>query len=214
MTGAIKYAILPILGILLFSVLALDLLARRLVLEEAPARAQAVVVLYNSVEIYPRMVRAAELYHDGFAKKIVVNGNRKVDALKFAENQGYKPPNHWCENYETFLAFNGVPVDDIVCINAENVFDTWGEAKLVGERLSELELTDIIVTTNRFHSRRAAYIWRKVNGSDFKVRMVPMKNDSFTPGSWWQDSRQLKWVFYEIGSWLFLVLDGLTGKVL
>ena len=214
MTKAIKYAIFPTAGILVLSVLSLDLLARRLVLEEAPSQAQAVVVLYNNVEIYPRMVRAAQLYHDGYVEKVVINGNRKVDALKSAENQGYKPPSSWNENFEAFLGFNGVPSDDIVFIEAENAFDTRGEAKLVGERLRELGLTDIIVTTNRFHSRRAAYIWRKVYGDDFKVRMVPMKNDSFTPGSWWRDSRQLKWVFYEIGSWFFMVLDSFNGRVI
>lgn len=213
-TKALKYSIFTFFGILFFSVLALDLLARRLVLEEVPGQAQAVVVLYNNVEIYPRMVRAAQLYRDGYVEKVVVNGNRKVDALKSAESQGYRPANHWSENYEAFLKFNGVPDDNIVCIEAENAFDTRGEAKLVGKRLKELGLTDIIVTTNRFHSRRAAYIWRNVYGDDFKVRMIPMTNDSFTPGSWWRDSRQLKWVFYEIGSWFFMVLDSFTGRFL
>ncbi len=47
-----------------------------LVINDNPTSSEAVVVLSTGIEYYPRLQEAARLFREGYAEKVVINGNR------------------------------------------------------------------------------------------------------------------------------------------
>lgn len=174
-----------------------------LVVENLPPNADAAVVLNGGVDIYPRLIQAADLYKNKKADRVVINGNRKTDILRQLENDGYEPPIKWHAEAITILTHLGVTKDHIVAINAEDAYDTITEATIVGETLINNGLENVIITTSKFHSRRAHHIWSKIFKERLKISVAPADNDPFNPDAWWKDGRQIRWVLSEYGAWIY-----------
>jgi len=60
-----------------------------LVVDEPPVHSDAVVVPLMGVEYYPRLMEAAALYKSGYARMVVIDGNRKNDVLRALEEKGF-----------------------------------------------------------------------------------------------------------------------------
>lgn len=174
-----------------------------LVQADEPARSDAVVVLSTGIEYYPRLMEAAALFRDGLTKRVAINGNRKSEALIELERRGFQSCCLWYEDAVKVLEFLGVPKERVIIINAESAYDTVSEAKLVGEVLSEAGITSIILTTSKYHTRRARYIWRRLFPDRFTIRAVAARNDPFSPEVWWKEGRQVRWVLAEYGAWIY-----------
>lgn len=174
-----------------------------LVQADEPARSDAVVVLSTGIEYYPRLMEAAMLFQDGFAERVAINGNRKSEALRELERRGFQSCCLWYEDALRVLELLGVPKERVIIINAESAYDTVSEAKLVGEVLSEAGITSIILTTSKYHTRRARYIWKKLFPDRFTIRAVAARNDPFSPEAWWKEGRQVRWVLAEYGAWIY-----------
>lgn len=174
-----------------------------LVVDEVPVASDVAVVLNTGIEIYPRLIEAARLYKQGYARKIVVNGNRKTDELRRLERQGFKPCCPWYEDSVRILRVLGVEREDVITISAEDAYDTMSEAKKVGEELLEMGVLSVILTTSKSHTRRARHIWMSQFAEQFAIRCVAAKDDPFSPERWFRDGRQIRMVLYEYGSWLF-----------
>ncbi|MDJ0819280.1 MAG: hypothetical protein QNJ58_23955, partial [Desulfobacterales bacterium] len=82
--------LLTVIVLTVFSRHILTAAGQWLVVSDAPSRVEAIVVLNTGVEIYPRLIQAAELYNAGYAGKIVINGNRKTEVLRELEARGYR----------------------------------------------------------------------------------------------------------------------------
>ncbi|UCD66605.1 MAG: YdcF family protein [Deltaproteobacteria bacterium] len=174
-----------------------------LVVQDIPAKAEAAVVLNTGVDIYPRLIEAANLYKQVKAEKVVINGNRKSDILRELENSGYEPPYKWYAKEIGILTHQGVAKDHIVAISAEDAYDTISEAKIVGETLINNGMENVIITTSKFHSRRARHIWRNMYKGKLKIYVAPARNDPFNPEVWWKNGRQIRWVLSEYGAWAY-----------
>lgn len=174
-----------------------------LVQADEPARSDAVVVLSTGIEYYPRLMEAAMLFQDGFAERVAINGNRKSEALIELERRGFQSCCLWYEDALRVLELLGVQKERVIIINAESAYDTVSEAKLVGEVLSEAGITSIILTTSKYHTRRARYIWKKLFPDRFTIRAVAARNDPFSPEAWWKEGRQVRWVLAEYGAWIY-----------
>lgn len=174
-----------------------------LVQADEPARSDAVVVLSTGIEYYPRLMEAAMLFQDGFAERVAINGNRKSEALRELERRGFQSCCLWYEDTVRVLELLGVQKERVIIINAESAYDTVSEAKLVGEVLSEAGITSIILTTSKYHTRRARYIWKKLFPDRFTIRAVAARNDPFSPEAWWKEGRQVRWVLAEYGAWIY-----------
>ncbi|MCH7569746.1 MAG: YdcF family protein [Deltaproteobacteria bacterium] len=174
-----------------------------LVQADEPARSDAVVVLSTGIEYYPRLMEAAMLFQDGFAERVAINGNRKSEALRELERRGFQSCCLWYEDALRVLELLGVQKERVIIINAESAYDTVSEAKLVGEVLSEAGITSIILTTSKYHTRRARYIWKKLFPDRFTIRAVAARNDPFSPEAWWKEGRQVRWVLAEYGAWIY-----------
>ena len=198
-------AVISLLAVLIyfFSGSILCKFGKFLVLDEKPVHSDAVVVLFTGVEYYPRLIEAAELFREGFGRKVVINGNRKTDVLRDLEEKGFKRCCPWCEDPIRILSMLGVPRDKILCISAEDAYDTVSEAKTVGKELIRKGFTRIIVTTSKFHTRRARFIWTKMFGDKLSICSVSAKTDPYDPQGWWKEGRQIRWVLAEYGSWIY-----------
>jgi uncharacterized SAM-binding protein YcdF (DUF218 family) len=180
----------------------------RLLVEHQPlGRADAAVVLSTGVEYYPRLMEAAALVRDGRVRLVVVNGNRKTDSLRRLEAMGYQPAAPWNENTLRVLSLLGVPRERVVSVSAEDAFDTISEARAVAPALLAQGLRRLILVTSKYHTRRAAHIWRNRVSGNFSIRTAAAREDPFQPDGWWHSGRQIRWLFAEYGGWLFYFLS-------
>lgn len=174
-----------------------------LIYDETPIQADAIVVLNTGVEYYSRLIEAADLYNKGYADRIIINGDRKMDIERELEAKGYEPCCFWYENGLRILALYRVPRNKVIPISAEDVYDSTGEAEIVGNYLKSMGVKRIIITTSKYHTKRARFIWKKLYGNNFSIKIVSAKTDPFDPEAWWQDSRQIRWVLAEYGAWIY-----------
>ncbi len=182
------------------------------VLDQRPAHADAAVVLYTGVEYYPRLLEAARMYNEGLVKKVVINGDRKSNVLREIEGDGYRPSCHWAENFIAILELYGVPKSNIVAISAEDAFDTISEAQIVGRELLDRNISSVIVTTSKFHTRRANYIWRNSFKGKISIATRAAQSDPYTPTGWWKEGRQIRWIMAEYGAWGYYLWQALAGR--
>ena len=166
-------------------------------------KADAVVVLSTGVDYLPRLMQAAALYRRGLAGQVVINGNRKTDVHRRLDRQGYITPHKWYEGPVSVLDFLGVERSKIVTVSAEDAYDTVSEASIVGRTLKERNVRKIIITTSKFHTRRAAAIWRYLYPKQFDIRVVAAADDPFGVDGWWRSGRQIRQVLGEYGGWLY-----------
>ncbi len=179
------------------------MIGRFVIQDEIPVASDAVVVLHTGAEYYPRLIQAARLYRRGLAAKIVINGNRKTQMLLRLEAKGFQPCCAWYDDYLRILELHGVARGDIITIGAEDAYDTISEAAAVGRRLVERDLRRILITTSKFHTRRAGHIWKLMFTPDLSIRMIAAEDDHFDPNRWWRDGRQIRWVMAEYGAWIY-----------
>jgi uncharacterized SAM-binding protein YcdF (DUF218 family) len=182
-----------------------------IVMDEEPSRSDAVIVLNTGDEYYPRLIQAAELYRAGLAKKVIINGNRKTDALRALEAKGFESCCLWYTDSLRILGLLAVPEQDIIWISAEDAYDSISEAAAVGKELIRHKMTRIIITTSKFHSRRAKFIWKKMYGDQLTIAMAAAKEDPYNPENWWKDGRQIRWVLAEYGAWIYYWWKSLSG---
>ena len=174
-----------------------------LVLDDGPAPSEAVVVLSTGIGYYPRLIEAAALFREGYAEKVVINGNRKNEALRELERKGFIPCCAWYENSLRILSLLGVPRDRVITLSAEDAYDTASEAKAVGKELIRAGVTRIIITTSKYHTRRARYIWERSFPNRFSIRTVGARTDPYSSSGWWREGRQIRWVLSEYGAWIY-----------
>ena len=178
-------------------------LGRFVVCDEIPVPSDAIVVLNTGVEYYPRLLEAAALYRKGLAKSVVINGNRKTDSLRELEIKGFKRCCPWYEDSLRILSLFGVPRNKVIRVSAEDVYDTVTEAEWVGTEILGQGVHSVLITTSKYHTRRARHIWEKMYDGRLSIRVVAAKTDPYDPESWWRDGRQIRWVMAEYGAWFF-----------
>ncbi len=201
------YAGLGALALLLLLYLALGPLLASiggfLVVEDKPERCEAVVVLSTGIDYYPRLMEAAALFREGYTERVVINGNRKTEALRALEKMGFVPCCPWYENSLRILALLGVPEEKVVAISAEEAYDTVTEAESAGRQLLQQGISRLIITTSKFHTRRARYIWQQSFPGRFHILAIPARDDPYAPDGWWREGRQIRWVLAEYGAWIY-----------
>ena len=182
-----------------------------IVVNDQPTPSDAAVVLSSGVEYYPRLIQAADLYRTGLAANVVINGNRKSDSLRDLEKMGFRRCCPWYSDAVAILTMLGVPEDKIILVSNEDAYDTVSEAEVVGRELIDRKLTTVIITTSKYHSRRAKFIWQELYGQQLAIFMVSAETDPYDPNSWWKDGRQIRWVLTEYGSLIFYWWKKITG---
>ena len=192
-----------VLFVIVFSGAILRTMGGLIVVDEKPPYSDAVVVLNTGVEYYPRLIQAADIYQHGLVRNVVINGNRKTDNLRELEAKGFKGCCPWYADSVRILTMFGVPEGKIIWISAEDAYDTVSEADTVGKEMIRRNFTKVIITTSKYHTRRAKFIWKKMYETQLTVVMVSAKTDPYDPDNWWKDGRQIRWVLAEYGAWIY-----------
>jgi len=182
-----------------------------IVVDEKPPYSDAVVILNTGIEYYPRLIQAADIYRQGLIQHVVINGNRKTDTQRELEAKGFKQCCPWYADSVSILTMLGIPEDKIIWVSAEDVYDSVSEADIVGKELIMRAFKKIIITTSKYHTRRAKYIWKKMYEKQLTVFMVSAKTDPYDPNGWWKDGRQIRWVLAEYGAWIYYWWKEITG---
>ena len=138
-------------------------------------------------------------------KTLIVDDDRNIlTTLEvYLEDKGFEACCPWFENSLRILSLYGVPRSRVIRISAEDAYDTVSEARIVGSELLRRGIQRVMITTSKYHSRRAGFIWKEIFENRLAVRMVSAKTDPYDPDGWWREGRQIRWVMAEYGAWLF-----------
>ncbi len=145
------------------------------VVDEPPAKSQAIVVLGGDSAAGARVQQAIELYRQGWAPKLVFSGQLFRTDL--------------CENalMQSQAIHAGIPPQAIVLAPCNAYSSTLTETLALRSFLTEDKINRIILLTSNFHTRRARRIARAIlEPSGFVVRMSAAPDERFPVDHWWQ----------------------------
>lgn len=177
---------------------------RFLIEEDAPQRADAIVVLSGS---FPdRILEAVALYEDKYAPLVVLCREPENAALSRLKARGVDMRPVYERN--RFVAESlGVPPDAIYVVDRSGG-STFDEAEQVLRYLRKRNVHTILLVTSKIHTRRAAAIYRHLAGSDMRILIRPARDDPFRPQTWWGSRAAMRRVVIEYEKLLvFHLLD-------
>ena len=129
------------------------------------------------------------------------------------EAQGFRHAAPWDEDSLRVLELLGVARTRVIPVSAEDAYDTISEALALAPELARLGVRRILLVTSRYHTRRAAAIWRRLYGAHLEITSVAAQDDPFDPDGWWRHGRQVRWLMAEYGGWIFFGWQALTGRL-
>ena len=156
----------------------LQRIAQAWIVSEAPTPANAIVILGGGLEL--RTLKAVELYHAGFANRILVMQpeRTRINKLGLIVDQGALTVE--------FLKLENVPDSAIVKLEPE-VTSTVEEADALAEWAKANNARLLLTTTDIFHTRRARWILnRKLNEFGVEVKMIAVPQKKYDADNWWQ----------------------------
>lgn len=172
---------------------ALRLIGRALVVEDALAPADAVVVVAGGSPT--REATAAGLYRRGLAPLIVLSKDFTPDRVRQLIVLGVRRLD-FQEEARLVLHKHGVPPDAIVAL-AVPVKTTETELRLVAEAARARGWRRVILVTSPQHSRRVKLVWTRESSGSVEGLIALVKEDDFPGDGWWRKRRQAENVLHE-----------------
>lgn len=157
--------------------------AQALIVDSVSGQADAIVVLSGSSTYRERTQRAAQLFHEGYAGKIILSN----DNLRSGWSQAKERNPLFVERAMDELQRNGVPPENIEIV-PQNVTTTYDEAVSLREYLSTRNFRSILIVTSAYHSRRARWTFCRVfRGSNVAIKLEAVAPGQQTPlpSTWW-----------------------------
>jgi uncharacterized SAM-binding protein YcdF (DUF218 family) len=157
--------------------------ARALVVHTELARADALVVLGGSATFMERTQRAAQLYGQGRASKIILTDDGGQSG--WSSEQQRNP--FFVERAVGELRRMGVP-EQAIEVLPETVSSTYEEAMLLRDYAEGRCLHSMLVVTSAYHSRRALWTMRRVfegSGVEIGLEAVAPGQQTPAPAAWW-----------------------------
>ena len=172
---------------------ALRLVGRALVVEDALAPADAVVIMAGGVPT--REVTAAELYRKGWAPLVVLSNDFTPGRVRELIALGARRFDYQGEA-RLVLEKHGVPPHAIVALPVP-VKTTEVELQFVAEAAQARGWRRIILVTSPEHSRRVRLVWRQRAPGSIEGRIALARTDDFLEDGWWRKRRQAEAVLHE-----------------
>lgn len=183
----------------LFPGAVLPFFGRFLVASDPPARADAIVVLAGSVP--DRILEAVKLYHEGFARRILLSRPSEMEAVERLRDLGIQVP--LANEINRAVAEQmGVPRDAIEDIHITSN-STYGEAREIVQWLRARGYRVILLVTSRYHARRAGMVFRDVADGNLRILVRPSRFDDYDPEAWWRRRITLRRTVVEYQKLLF-----------
>ena len=178
----------------------------RLVRDEQPQQADAIVVLLGKTP--ERILEAVQLYDEGYASTILLV-ETLVEHEAILRDAGVTVPLGTAAEQEIALQL-GVPAEAITVIPGETE-STQDEAVALRDYLSEQEdpLDSLLLVTSKSHSYRSSLIFERALRQleePVEVISVPSRLGRFEPRGWFRDREKIQEVLAEtaklINYWL------------
>jgi len=169
--------------------------ARWLIVRAPLERADAIVVLSGSGTLRERVERAARLYAEKRAPKILLTTDNRQGGWSSREQRN--PYFH--EIAIRQLSRLGVPTENVEVVTPP-VDSTWDEATVLRDYAKTHNLRSILIVTSSYHSRRALFTFRNFfAGTDTQVGIDPVETGIQTPrpATWWLHQRGWELVLVE-----------------
>lgn len=180
--------VVVLLGVVLYLARAplLAALGEWWVVSDELEKAQAIVVLGGDSVEGSRVQRAARLYREGWAPRVVLIG----PALRIYLSE--------TELMQREAIALGVPADRLLRV-PRAADSTFEEALVLRPLLAEHGFRRVIVVTSSYHVRRARRIFRAVyREGGIQVWVDAVDDPRFDPRYWWQKREQRALFFLEI----------------
>jgi uncharacterized SAM-binding protein YcdF (DUF218 family) len=188
------FAILGVLALLLTttSFVIVVSVGKWLVREDPLQPATAIVILSGNMPT--RALEAAVLYHEGYAKEIwLTHPDDHADALK---ELGINYPSE--DEFNTrVLRRAGVPAKAIHVFETP-IINTDEELDEISAALKAKGGKDVIIVTNKSHTRRVHILWTKYYASRGSVIVHGLPDDEFVANRWWRDPGSMTQVAHEV----------------
>ena len=175
--------ILLLAGLFAVWIIFAPFLATFLIVEKPLARADAIIILSGSAVYKERTKKAAELYKQGIAPRVIISndGGRagwlddEKDNLPFVELE------------QRELIANGVEPEAITVLPG-TVSGTDDEAKRLAEEIAARPIGKVLIVTSAYHSRRALRTFEKIlAGKNVEIGIAhpPTGEQTPQPNYWW-----------------------------
>lgn len=157
--------------------------ARALIVRDETERADALVVLSGSSTYRERTRRAAQLFREGRAPKIILTS----DGMRGGWSQSEERNPLFVERAADELRRAGVASERIEVV-PQTVTSTHDEAVALRDYATAQGMRTLLVVTSGYHSRRARWTLRRVfEGSGIAARVAAVEPGEETPSpvAWW-----------------------------
>jgi len=187
-------AVACLLAVYFLTPVLLNKAAEGLIREDSLVKSDVIVALAGDIRCN-REKRAAELWRQGWADKVVVSG------------MSYAWGFHTGEAARLYVMSLGVPEEKIYMIC--ETLNTRTEAKALDDLMRERGWNSAIIVTSAFHSRRATYtVERAAPGRSFYSAPVPTGFPEWTPRAWWSRRDDVYVTVREFASWVNTLVGG------
>jgi len=149
-----------------------------------PSNADAILILSDDDFTADRASRAAELYHSGWAPRVVASGRWLRPYASIAELMQHD------------LETRGVPKKAIV-LYAHDAPDTLEELQDLNDFVRQNGWKRVIVVTSNYHTRRTRYLARHIFPRSIELQVVAAPDVNYDPDSWWRTREGLKLFMHE-----------------
>lgn len=145
---------------------------------DAPQTADVIFVLSGAA--YDRGMKAADVYKQGWAPKIVCTGGNK-DGNALALGKEYFE----CELTRSAILLSGVD-SNVVTILPEGT-STFEESEAIEQYCVERNIKSCIVVTSLFHTRRVSWtVKKKLDQAGVETYLVGAPSRFYDPTAWWK----------------------------
>jgi uncharacterized SAM-binding protein YcdF (DUF218 family) len=168
------------------------------IVSDEVTQADVVVVLGGEIEVRP--FAAADLYHRGLIKKVLVSNNKEGHATRIGAVEG-----HMEANRQVLLKL-GVPEHAIEAFGQAND-STRDEAVTLREWVERHGASSIIIPTEVFAARRVRWIFdREFSRRGIRIEVLSLEPPDYTRREWWRTSAGLitfqneviKYIYYRL----------------
>lgn len=157
------------------------------IVDEPPAASDVIVVLSPDNYEADRAARAAELFRQRWAPRLVASGYDIRPYLSYAEVM------------QGDLVERGVPATAVLRF-PHRAKSTREEAYALARLIAEQRWGRVIVVTSNYHTRRARYILRRVLPPEVELRVVAAPDHGYDPAAWWRSRQGLRLFFHELAA--------------
>jgi len=154
------------------------------VVSNPPANCDAIVILSDDDFTADRASRAAELYHSGWAPKIIASGRWLRPYASIAQLMQHD------------LEARGVPAQAIIPF-PHNAPNTREELTDIRAFVLQHGWKRIMIVTSNYHTRRTRYLSRHIFPPSITFLIESAPDVNYDPDAWWRTREGLKIFFHE-----------------